>query len=55
MNNDKIMNNDKSSLELPIIPIKSIRKIRNQQTKEKVSRPSPLNHDYIHYSDIQIR
>lgn len=38
-----------------IIPIKSILKIRNQQTKEKVSRPSPLNHDYIHYSDIQIR
>lgn len=37
--------------------IKSIVKIRNQQnkTKEKVSGPDPLNHDYIRYSDIQIR
>lgn len=53
------MNNDKSSLELPNIPTfhyanKSIIKIRNQQTKEKVSGPDPLNHDYIRYSDIKI-
>ena len=39
---------------LSIMPIKSILKIRNQQIKEKVSGPDPLNHDYIHYSDIQI-
>ena len=25
------------------------------EAKEKVSGPNPLNHDYIHYSDIQIR
>ena len=43
---------------LSVMSIKSILKIRNQQkkkTKEKVSGPDPLNHDYIRYSDIQIR
>ena len=27
----------------------------SKSTKEKVSGPDPLNHDYIRYSDIQIR
>lgn len=61
------MNNDKSS---PLIarysyfllfqskeignPIKRNWK-DSKSTKEKVSRPNPLNQNYINYSDIQIR
>lgn len=26
-----------------------------KSTKEKISGPDPLNHDYIRYSDIKIR
>lgn len=28
---------------------------KSTNQKEKVSGPNPSNHDYIHYSDIQIR
>lgn len=53
------MNNDKSSHLIArysyfsVIPIQ-IHWKDYQSTKEKVSGPNPLNHDYIYYSDIQI-
>lgn len=39
---------------LSIMPMKSIVQIRNQQTKEKISGPDPLNHDYVRNSDIKV-
>lgn len=56
MNNE---NNDKSSIELPNIPIfhyfNQIHSKDQKSTKEKVSGPDPSNHYYIHYSDIKIQ
>lgn len=51
------MNNNKSAFESPnrysLFPF--FDRLKSTNPKEKVSGPNPSNHDYIHYSDIQIR
>ena len=51
MNNDIFFNSQ--ILLFSIIPINQ--KKNWERLKKKVSGPNPLNHNYIHYSDIQIR